>query len=229
MEFGPAAKFPPRCNFRPRCGVLTVTQFRAIQPTPLRLPMKTPSRLALACALAALLSATATFAADEAGYVDFGKFTAADGCKFVEINLHAGLLNFAARVAATAEPEAAELLRSIRRVRVNVVGLDQTNRGATLERIAAIRADLEKRGWEKIVTVREEQAKGGDDVAIYMMARGEEAIEGLVVTVIDRRGEAVLVNVVGDIRADQLAKLGDKLDIKELRKLKVHARADKAT
>lgn len=185
--------------------------------------------LRTAVALTALFSATATFAADETGFVDFGRFSAANGGKFVEVNIQSGLLKFAAKIAAVEEPEAAELLRSIKRVRVNVVGLDETNRASTIERIEAIRTDLEKRGWEKVVTVREEKAKGGEDVAIYMKSSGEDAIEGLVVTVIDKKGEAVLVNVVGDIRAEQLAKLADKLDIKELRKLKLHAKADKAT
>ncbi|HYC72718.1 MAG TPA: DUF4252 domain-containing protein [Opitutaceae bacterium] len=178
-----------------------------------------------AVAVGAALSASA-FAADPAGYVDFGKFSAAAGREFVEVNLQSGLLKFAAKVAATEEPEAAELLRNISHVRVNVIGMDDSNRVSTVERIEKIRADLEKQGWEKIVTVREGDGKGGDDVAVYMKSKGEDAIEGIVVTVIQDRGEAVLVNVVGDIRAEQLAKLGEHLDVHPLRKLKLKRKQD---
>ena len=171
-------------------------------------------------ALGAALTAS-TFAADNGGFVDFGKFTAASGREFVEVNLQSGLLKFAAKIAANEEPEAAELLRNITHVRVNVIGMDETNRENTVSRVEKIRADLESRGWEKIVTVREGADKGGDDVAVYMKARGEDAIEGIVVTVIADKGEAVLVNVVGNIQADQLAKLGEQLDVHPLRKLKL--------
>lgn len=157
------------------------------------------------------------------GHVDLGSFSAAVGCEFVEVNLQSALIKFAAKIAATREPEAAEMLRNIESVRVNVVGLDDSNRASTLSRIAALRADLEQRGWEKIVTVQESGSKG-DDVAIYMKSRGEDAIAGLVVTVIEKNGKAVLVNIVGDIRADQIAALAEKLNVEPLRKIKVSAK-----
>lgn len=185
-------------------------------------------RTSFAAAVFGAALTASSFAAEPAGYVDFGRFTAASGREFVEVNLQSGLLKFAAKIAATEEPEAAELLRNISHVRVNVIGLDDTNRGATVERIEKIRADLEKQGWEKIVTVREGEDKGGDDVAIYMKSSGEEAIEGVVVTVIERGGEAVLVNIVGNIRAEQLAKLGEQLDVRPLRKLKLKRKGDEA-
>lgn len=178
-------------------------------------------------AAAAFAVLTVSSAAADGGYVDFGRFEPAAGREFVEVNVRSGLLKFAARIAAIEEPEAAELLRNISHVRVNVIGLDDTNRAGTVERIARIRADLEAGGWEKIVTVREGTDQGGEDIAVYMKAKGDDAIEGVVVTVIGGKGEAVLVNVVGDIRADQLAKLGETLDLQPLRKLRVQ-RADRA-
>lgn len=175
----------------------------------------------LSLALAASLSA-----AEDPGYADFGKFSAAPDSKFVEVNVQGGLLKFAAKLAASHEPDAAELLRNIRHVRVNVVGLDDSNKADTLARMASIRAELETKGWEKIVTVREPKAQGSDDVAIYMKSN-DETIHGIVVTVIEHKGSAVFVNVVGNIQADQLAKLGEKLDIKPLNKLKIPAKSAK--
>ncbi len=166
---------------------------------------------------------------DEDGYVDIGSFTAAEGCEYVEINIKSGLLKFAAKIAAIHEPEAAELLKNIKLVRVNVVGMDDTNRKETVDRITSIRADLEKQGWEKIVTVRESSGKKGrkgDDVAVFIKTASEDSISGVVVTVIEKDGEAVIVNVVGDIRAEQIADLGERFDIKELRRVKIQAKIE---
>jgi uncharacterized protein DUF4252 len=57
-----------------------------------------------------------------------------------------------------------------------------------------------------------------DDVAIYLKTRGKEAVEGLVVTVLDGRKEAVFVNIVGDIKLEKLAALGDKFNLDALKK-----------
>lgn len=156
----------------------------------------------------------------DAGYVDLGKFTAAAGCEYVEVNLKSGLLKFTAAIVAKEEPEAAELLRNLKLVRVNVVGINDSNRRETVAHVTALRAELEKLGWEKVVTVLDSTGEKGDDVAIYMKSDGDESIAGLVVTVLGKNSEAVVVNVVGNIRADQIAKLGEKLDLKPLRDLK---------
>jgi hypothetical protein len=172
-----------------------------------------------------LALATPVFAAvdHDAGYIDLGKFTAAPGGQFVEINLKPAMLKFAATIVSFKEPEVAELLHNLKLVRVNVVGLDDSNRRETVAQVAAIRADLEKQGWEKIITVREAAGENGDDVAIFMKPNGEDSIAGLVVTVIEKGGQVVFVNVVGNIRADQIAQLGEKFDIQPLRKIKVAA------
>ena len=52
-----------------------------------------------AATLGAVLSLPA-LAADP-GEADFGSFSAADGCKFVEVNLQSGLIKFAAKIAAS--------------------------------------------------------------------------------------------------------------------------------
>lgn len=190
-------------------------------------PMKNLLRSVLAATAVAAALTVSSLAADDSGYVDFGKFAANPDSRYVEVNLEAGLLKFAAKIASAHDKDAAELLKNIKRVRVNVVGLDESNRNATIDRVQKIRTELEARGWEKVVTAREGKEHGGDDVMIFMKSNGEESIAGLVVTVIEQKGEAVLVNVVGDIRADQLAALGEKLDIKPLRQLKAKPASDK--
>lgn len=176
--------------------------------------MKTglPSRAALAAlSLALLLPARA--AETPAGLVDIGSLSPpAGGGQFVEVNLRGDLLAMAARVVAREEPELAEMIRGIRAVRVHVVSLDDSNRREVKDRIARFRQDLADRGWERIVTAQ----APGEDVAIFLKTRGDEALEGVAVTVLEGDREAVCVNVAGDLRPDKLAELGEKLGLQPL-------------
>ena len=188
--------------------------------------MKSLCSLVAAAGLSAVLS-VATFAAEaEPGYIDVGQLMASAKGKFVEVNLSTGMLKFAAKLAARQEPETAELIGSLKRVHVNVVSLDDSNRKDTVAQIESIRHKLEAQGWTQMVTVREQE--GGDNVDIHVKQRGDDVIEGLVVTVIDRKGEAVFVNIVGSINADQIAKVAEHLNIEPLKQLRVKIKHDKA-
>lgn len=180
--------------------------------------MKNLLRSSLAAATLSLALTTFASAAEtQSGAIDIGQLMPSAKGEFVEINLSSAMLKFAARIAARQEPEAAELIRNLKSIRVNVVGLDDTNRAGTIEQIEGVRRKLEAQGWTKMVTVREKN--GGDNVDVHVMQRGEEAIDGLVVTVLDKKGEAVFVNIVGNINADQIAQIADKFDIEPLRKV----------
>jgi hypothetical protein len=190
--------------------------------------MKTLIRSSLAAATLSLALVTVTSASEiETGAIDIGQLMPAAKGQFVEINLSPAMLKFAARIAARQEPETAELIRNLKSIRVNVVGLDDSNRSATIEKIEGVRRKLETQGWTKMVTVREKN--DGDNVDIHVMQRGEEAIDGLVVTVLDKKGEAVFVNIVGNINADQIAQIAEKFDLEPLRKvhLKIEGRKKK--
>jgi hypothetical protein len=176
--------------------------------------MKHPLRLVLAPVVLAVAIAAHGFAA-ESGYFDFGKFTGPEKGEFVDITLGKGVLKLASLVAKCKNAEAAQLISGLSRIRVNVVGLDDTNREATAGRVLSVRQDLVRDGWEQIVAVR---GKKQEDVAIYLKQRDGETIDGIVVTVIDeRKKEAVFVNIVGQIKAEQLALLGEHLEIPQLK------------
>jgi hypothetical protein len=185
--------------------------------------MKKLLHSSVAAAILSLSLAAISFAADpEPGYFDLGQFTPAAKGQFVEVNLSPGLLKFAAKIAAANEPEAAALLGNLHRVRVNVVGLDDKNRVGMTERIDDIRRKLTSEGWTQIVTVREKD--GGDNIDVHVKQNASDSIDGLVVTVIDRQGEAVFVNIVGNITAEQLGVIAEKFDIDPLRR--VHAKLE---
>ncbi|ACB76453.1 DUF4252 domain-containing protein [Opitutus terrae] len=182
-----------------------------------------------ALATTALAVTALTVHAGEAGYVDLGQFKPADGCQYVEVNLHAPLLKFAAAFVDKDEPELAKLIRDLKRVRVNVVGYNDTTRADTTDRVQGLRRELEKQGWMQIVTVQQQGEKDADDVAIYVKMAADESVDGLVVTVLDtRQDQAVVVNIVGNIKPEQLVALGKGLHIEPLAQLRMKSDAKRS-
>ncbi len=152
------------------------------------------------------------------GYVDFGKFTPpAAGGEFVEVNISNNLISMAARLGEKSEPQLAELLRGLQRIRVNVIGLDDENRAELQKRVKTIRSELDAKGWERVVTAQ----KKDEDVGIYVKTRGEEAVQGLVVTILSANKQAVLVNIVGDMKPEKLSLVGERFNIEPLKSIGV--------
>lgn len=180
--------------------------------------MKISRRPILAAAAAALLSCLPLHAANSPGYIDFGKFQASEGETFVEVDIHGALLKLAAAFTRREEPAVADLIANLERVRVNVVGLTDGNRANTADRVRELRASLDREGWTRVVTVQEH---GGEDVAVFIKEAGADTLHGIVVTVMSDNREAVLVNVVGNVDINQIALLGERLDIAPLRELKL--------
>ncbi len=183
--------------------------------------MKNLSKFISVVALSGVMSATSVFAATAPGYVDFGVFKTSAGHEFVEVDLDRGLLKIASIFAQKQDAEVARLISGIERLRVNVIGFDDEGRASTLERIENIRTALDAQNWKRMVTVREKS--DGDNVAVFVKLGDDDMIQGVTVTVIDHKNEAVLVNVVGQIDPAQLASLGERLDIAPLRELKLAA------
>lgn len=155
-------------------------------------------------------------AANAPGFIDFGKLSPGeDGTEFVEVNINSNLISMVTRLAGKAEPEMSALLKGLKSIRVNVIGLDDGNREEITDRIKTIRTQLNSGGWERIVTAQQKK----EDVGVYLKLRGDEAVEGVVVTVTDGRKQAVLINVVGDIRPEKLGVLGERFNIDPLKEL----------
>jgi hypothetical protein len=175
----------------------------------------------LTAAAASVLIASAAFAAPAPGHVDFGQFTPAAGQQFVDIEVDGGLLKLAAIFAGKEDPEIGKLVANLQRVRVNVLGLSDETRASTTQRIRQIREGLSAQGWKRVVTVQE---RNGEDVGVYLKQAADDAIEGIVVTVISGGNEAVLINVVGNVKLEQIATVGERLNIEPLRKLNLASR-----
>ena len=171
-------------------------------------------------ALGSFIAGTASFAvaAPSAGYVDFGSFAPSEGHQYVEVDLDGSLLKLAAAFANQQDDELGKLVANLERVRVNVLGLSEETRDATLARVKQIRAQLDQQGWKRVVTVK---GNGKEDVAIFLKQGADDAVHGVVVTVVEDNKEAVLINVVGNVKLEQIASIGERLDLEPLRKLQL--------
>ena len=162
----------------------------------------------------ALITATAglnTLAQDSPGKVDFSRVAApGQNAGIVDINVGPELIQLASRFVEKQEPEAAKLLQSVKLVRVNVLSFSDENRDDLQKRMEALRKELDGKGWQRIVTVQE---KNGENVGVQLKMRGSEAVEGVFVSVLDGKKEAVLLNIVGDIKPEQISAVGQALNI----------------
>ncbi len=178
--------------------------------------MKTMLRYPLTIAVLAAGVSINVLAGPSPGLVDLGRFNLSgeDGA-FVDVQIRSNLLSLAAQLVEKQEPAAAKLVRSVELIHVKVIGLTDANRADTVKRVRQVRHELETDGWEQNVAVQ----TNGRDVGVYTKTRGGEALAGLVVTVIDPKDKIVLVNIVGDIRPEQVAILGEKLNLEPLKEI----------
>jgi predicted RNA-binding protein with RPS1 domain len=149
------------------------------------------------------------------GQVDFGAFSSFEGGEFVEVNISSSLISLATKFVEKDQPDIAQVLKGLQLVHVKVIGVNEGNRSELETRVQGIRKDLESKGWERIVKVQEK----AQDVGVYLKTQNKDTVQGLVVVVIDGNKEAVFVNVVGDIKPEQLSMLGEKLHIDPLKKI----------
>ena len=151
-----------------------------------------------------------------AGQVDFGSFAPKNSnTEFVEVNISSSLISMAARFIEKSEPEVAKVLNGLQLVHVNVIGVSDENRADLEAKAQKIRGQLEGHGWERVVMAQQQD----QNVAVYLKTENKDTVQGIVVTVMEGNKQAVFVNVVGNIKPEQLAMVGERLHIEPLKKL----------
>ena len=172
---------------------------------------------AFGVAIAVLAAAGASLQAETPpGQVDFGTLsTAGSNSGLVEVNVPASLIGLAARFFEKQEPDVAKLLDGLQLVHVSVIGLNDQNRAELEQRAEKFRHELETKGWERVVKVLKDE----QDIGIYLKTQGKETVQGLALVLFAGKEQAVFANVVGDIRPEQLALLGERLHLEPLKKL----------
>jgi len=168
--------------------------------------------LGIACVIGASVAHGQTDLAKEPGYVDLDAMESwFNEEAYLFVNVKGVLLNLVAEASAVEDPDLAELLRKLKAVQVRGYKNDRAGVGAVRSRAIAFARDLEKKGWESAVRVRDE-----DDQVDLMMKSDGKAIAGLMIIVADHKDEIVFVNIVGDIDTSQIARLGRQFHIREL-------------
>jgi hypothetical protein len=143
---------------------------------------------------------------DFPGYVDFGELNSMFGEPSVQIAVGGALLGFVSALSAEENPEAAELFKRLHGVRVSVFENPSVTE-ATVDYVKAISSKITEQGWESVVTVNSDD----EQVRIFMKFSGEN-VEGITVMALEE-DEAVFVNVIGDLKPDELGKVMDNFDI----------------
>jgi len=188
--------------------------------------MKNSIPILAATALCAIALATRSGAESlQPGEVDFGEFAPPNsGGEFVEINVGSTLISLAARLVPKEQKEVAKLINSLHLVRVNVIGLDDENREELKTRAQKIQKSLKTQGWERVVTAKSK----GQDVGVHIKMRGKESVAGIAVIVLEGDRQAVFINIVGDVKPEQLSLVGEQLNIDPLKKLGQKPQKEKA-
>lgn len=152
---------------------------------------------------------------DQPGYVELDVLSElVDVEPHIEILLKGSLLRLAAEASRAEDEELAELLLGLKAIRVEGYRLGYSRRDLAEKLRSAARSiskDLGNRGWDRVARIREDE----NEVHLYVKERGDQ-IDGLTAMVINEDGEAVFVNIVGNIDPSQIGRIGRKFDIDEL-------------
>ena len=142
---------------------------------------------------------------DLPGYVDFGKLNAAYGEPKVQINLGESMLGFVRALAH--DEEVADVLGGLKAVRVHVYRLDGSAEEA-ISHIEDVSAKLKQDNWEPIISVKDQ----GEKIQVFIKMT-DGVVDGLTMMAAEDGGEAVFINIIGELDPEQLSKVTDALDL----------------
>lgn len=177
--------------------------------------MKKRSLTTLLCTyiISLILLAPSSLAAGNST-LDFDSLRKDYGNPMVEINLSKQLIGLLGTITKNENPELAELTAHIENITVRVYQLD-TNADKAIALVNKTTKALKKEKWEPIVSVSEPDSK----VRIFSKTKND-IMDGLVVMVVGQepnngtpKGEAVFINIVGQIDPARIGELTAALDI----------------
>jgi hypothetical protein len=153
----------------------------------------------------------------EPGYVDFGNLVEFESTTGVtEVILDEDLLSILAQISTDEDPNVMAILNGLKLVKANVFEVSEENKSGLESKINSIDSKLSGTDWKRIVKTRSE-----DEMAnVYIKHNNNKQIIGLVVTSLEKSGEAAFVNIVGTIDLATIGKLGKQFNIPHLNEMK---------
>ena len=138
---------------------------------------------------------------------------AAKASQSVDVNIDARLMRLASKVFSDTDAEEREIKKVIAGVKgiyVKVFEFENEGQYSSAD-LATIRAQLSAPGWTRLVNVT---SKKEGNLEVYLLMNGD-MVNGLAVLASDVK-ELAVVNIVGPVDLDKLAKLEGQLGIPEL-------------
>lgn len=164
-------------------------------------------RVALAAVLVlSLVACGITAPRGNEGYADLDSLGMFDTDRVISLSLGPTLLHFAAGFIDD-DPEVRDLLRSLDGVRVRVYEVDG-DATKVADRMQHMSTKMQDDGWEPVMLVSQE------DEQVHMLLRmADSEICGMTVLVLDGDSEAVIVNLMGEIKPEQFGDVMVALDV----------------
>jgi hypothetical protein len=157
--------------------------------------------------LAALLGAcNLTAPRSSAGYADLDSLGVRDVDNVLTLSIGPALLRFAASHVDD-EPEVKGLLKGLDGIRIRIYEIDG-DAGRVAGRMSAMSGRLQDDGWEPVLSIKE-----GDEATYMLLRLVDGRVCGMTVLVSDGDSEAVVINLMGDIRPEQFGDVMLALDV----------------
>jgi hypothetical protein len=140
-----------------------------------------------------------------AGYADLESLGIRDVDRVMTLSIGPALLRFAA-AHIDDDPELKALLRGLEGVRIRIYEIDG-DAGRVATRINTMSRHLQDDGWEPVLSMRE-----GSEATYMLLRVVDRQVRGMTVLVSDGESEAVVINLMGDIRPEQFGEVMVALD-----------------
>lgn len=175
--------------------------------------MPSSVRLAAALSLALLLAGAVAAQEDlsrDPGFVDFNPRGVLDEDDLeIHVSVKSPLIQLVAEATRETDPVLADVLDKLKAVEVHVYSVDEKRREAVRQEITRRAADLGKIGWTEAIAIRLRGARG----SVLMRLSGERPVGLAAMYLDDQGGDAVFVNIVGQIDAAQIGRLAAKFNL----------------
>ena len=168
------------------------------------------TRAALATLAAALVLGACSFTAPRGGpgYADLDSPGMFDTDREFSISLGRTVLRFAAN-HMDEDPETEALLRSLDGIRIRIYEIDG-DPARVARNMDRMQGKLENDGWEPVMLVRERNER----TQLLLKSNGR-TVHGLTLISSDGSHEAVVINLIGDIRPESFSDVMVALDIED--------------
>lgn len=159
------------------------------------------------------------------GYVDFNLIEIfGDAEAKVEVSLKQPMLKLVSEFTKNEDPELFGMMNKLAIVRVYVFEADNKFTDKFDAESSKTIKMLTNKGWERVVRVRDDD----EHVYVYLKPSTQyDFIEGIVVLAVENGEEAVFVNIAGEIRPEDIGKLGHHFGIDDLEGIDTHSKKNK--